>query len=122
MKRVLIAEDRPSSRELIRTVLEACGYAVVEASDGQEAIETAAVQQFDLVLLDLQMPKVDGFGVLAQLRKNDRFASTPIVAVTASAMQGDRERALTAGFSSYLPKPVDLNFLRSEIQRLAGMP
>ena len=118
MKRILIAEDRPASLELIRTVLECAGYEVIEALDGQEAIEKASGNPVDLVLLDLQMPKVDGFGVLAELRENPRYARTPIVALTASAMQGDRERALEAGFSSYVTKPVELTVLRSEIDRL----
>src|SRR6185437_3659312 len=120
MKRILVAEDRPGSLELIRTVLESAGYEVVEATDGQEAVEKASGSSVDLFLLDLQMPKIDGFGVVAQLRKDPRFANTPIVALTASAMHGDRERALAAGFSSYIPKPVDLAALRSELKRLIG--
>jgi CheY-like chemotaxis protein len=122
MKRILVAEDRPGSLELIRTVLESAGYEVVEAMDGQEAVEKASGNSVDLLLLDLQMPKIDGFGVLAHLRKDPRFASTPIVAFTASAMQGDRERALAAGFSSYIAKPIDLAALRSEMERLIGSP
>lgn len=118
MKRILVAEDRPGSLELIRTVLESAGYEVVEAVDGQEAVEKASTNSVDLILLDLQMPKIDGFGVAAHLRRDPRFASIPIVALTASAMQGDRERALAAGFSSYIAKPVDLTILRSEIERL----
>lgn len=120
MKRILVAEDRPGSLELIRTVLESAGYDVIEALDGQEAVEKASCNPVDLVLLDLQMPKVDGFGVLAHLRKDPRFTDVPIVALTASAMQGDRERALAAGFSSYIAKPVDLAVLRSEMERLIG--
>jgi CheY-like chemotaxis protein len=120
MKRILVAEDRPASIELIRTVLESAGYEIVEAMDGQEAVEKASGNRVDLVLLDLQMPKIDGFGVVAHLRKDPRFASIPIVALTASAMQGDRERALAAGFSSYIAKPVDLAILRSEVDRLTG--
>jgi two-component system cell cycle response regulator DivK len=120
MKRILVAEDRPGSLELIRTVLESAGYEVIEAMDGLEAVEKASGSSVDLFLLDLQMPKVDGFGVVAQLRKDPRFASTPIVALTASAMHGDRERALAAGFSSYIAKPVDLATLRSELRRLIG--
>lgn len=120
MKRILVAEDRPGSLELIRTVLESAGYEVIEAVDGQEAVEKASGNPVDLVLVDLQMPKLDGFGVVAQLRRDARFANTPIVALTASAMHGDRERALAAGFSSYIAKPVDLTVLRSEMERLIG--
>ena len=122
MKRILVAEDRPSSRELICTVLDSAGYETVEAVDGEDALEKAAHNSLDLIILDLQMPKIDGFGVLAALRKDPRFMDTPILAVTAAAMQGDRERALDAGFSSYIAKPVDLKDLRSEIQRLLEQP
>jgi CheY-like chemotaxis protein len=120
MKRILVAEDRPASLELIRTVLESAGYEVIQAADGQEAVEKASGNPVDLVLLDLQMPKMDGFGVLAHLRRDAKFAKIPIVALTASAMHGDRERALAAGFSSYIAKPIDLTALRSEMERLIG--
>jgi CheY-like chemotaxis protein len=118
MKKILIAEDRPSSRELIRTVLEGCGYSVSEASDGRQAVEVAKRENPDLLIVDLQMPALDGLGVLAELRRDERFADVPIVALTASAMQGDRERALEAGFTEYITKPVNLRFLREEITRL----
>jgi two-component system cell cycle response regulator DivK len=118
MKKILIAEDRPSSRELIRTVLEGCGYIVAEASDGRQAVEVAKRENPDLLIVDLQMPTLDGLGVLAELRQDERFADVPIVALTASAMQGDRERALEAGFTEYITKPVNLRFLREEITRL----
>lgn len=118
MKRILVAEDRPASLELIRTVLESAGYEVIDAMDGQDALHKAGTNSVDLVLLDLQMPKIDGFGVVRQLRNDPKFNTIPIVALTASAMQGDRERALGAGFSSYIAKPIDLAALRSEIERL----
>ena len=118
MKRILVAEDRPSSRELISTVLHSAGYEIIEAADGADALDKAMHNSLDLVILDLQMPKIDGFGVLAALRKDPRFVNVPILALTASAMHGDRERALKAGFSSYIAKPVDLKGLRLEIERL----
>lgn len=118
MKRILVAEDRPASLELIRTILESAGYQVIEAADGQEALEKASRNAIDLVLLDLQMPKLDGFGVLKQLRSDSSFRHTPILALTASAMESDRDRALAAGFSGYITKPVDIRFLRSEMERL----
>src|SRR5215212_6805956 len=118
MKRVLIVDDNLPSRELIRTVLENSGYEVIEAADGQEGVRLALASQPDLILMDLQMPTLDGFGMLAEIRKNTRFVSLPIVALTANAMQGDREKALEAGFTSYLSKPVALATLRIEIARL----
>ena len=122
MKKVLIADDKATSRELIRTVLETCGYAIKEASDGIEALRYAHEFEPDLIILDLHMPGVDGFGVLAELRSDEKFSKTPIMALTASAMHGDRERALAAGFDSYISKPVPLPSLREEVERLLDRP
>ena len=118
MKKILIADDKDSSRELVRTVLERCGYEVIEATNGSEALREALSQQPDLIVLDLHMPEMDGFGVVQQLRTESRFAVTPVVALTASAMHGDREKALAAGFSGYITKPIRLDYLRSEVARL----
>jgi CheY-like chemotaxis protein len=118
MKHILIVDDRATSRELLRTVLEKQGYAVTEAADGEEALQKVRAESPHLVLLDLQMPVRDGYEVLRELRQDPRFAALPIIAITASAMQGDRERALAAGFTAYLTKPVALSQLREEIQRL----
>jgi CheY-like chemotaxis protein len=118
MKRILIVDDKATSRELLRTVLEKQGYAIIEASNGEEALDKTRLEGPDLILLDLQMPVRNGYEVLAELRKEPAYAKLPIIALTASAMQGDRERALAAGFTSYLTKPVALAVLRVEIQRL----
>jgi CheY-like chemotaxis protein len=118
MKSVLVAEDRETSRELIRTVLEHCGYAVIEATNGQEAIALACEKRPDLLLLDLQMPIKNGFETVMELRSDERFRLTPIVALTASAMYGDRERALQDGFSAYLTKPLSVAAMRTELSRL----
>lgn len=118
MKRVLIADDKETSRELIRTVLEGSGYEVSEANDGIDALKAARELRPDLVILDLHMPGLDGFGVLAELRRDSEFTRTPIMALTASAMQGDRERAMVAGFDSYVSKPIPLSTLRQEVLRL----
>jgi CheY-like chemotaxis protein len=120
MKRVLVADDKAPGRELIRTVLEQSGYSVFEASNGMEAVRKARLLLPDLIILDLHMPVLDGFGAFRELRTDERFRATPIMALTASAMQGDRERALSAGFTSYLAKPISLNALRSEVERLLG--
>jgi CheY-like chemotaxis protein len=118
MKKILIADDKATSRELLRTVLERQGYAVTEATDGEEALQKALAETPDLILLDLQMPRRTGYEVLRELRKDPRHAELPIIALTASAMQGDREKALAAGFTGYLAKPVALVHLRAEVQRL----
>ncbi len=118
MRKILIADDRAPSRELIREILEISGYEVVEACDGGEALEKARELTPDLILLDIEMPTLGGFDVIRQLRTDPRFAVTPIVALTASAMQGDREKALQAGFTGYISKPVRLAALRAEVARL----
>jgi CheY-like chemotaxis protein len=117
-KKILVAEDRDASRELICTVLNAAGYSVIEASDGREAIERALETQADLVILDLYMPHTDGFGVLQRLRAEERYADTPIIALTASAMAGDSERAIALGFTAYISKPVKMADLRNAIGEL----
>jgi CheY-like chemotaxis protein len=117
-KTILVAEDRDTSRELVRTVLSSAGYIVVEAADGQQAIEKASQVQADLVILDLYMPFVDGFGVLQRLREDERYRHIPVVALTASAMAGDSERAIAMGFTAYISKPVKMTELRREIERL----
>lgn len=118
MIRILVAEDDPASRELVRELLEGWGYQVVEACDGQEALQKVDEAQPQLILLDIQMPHLDGFAVIRELRQNPRFATVPIVALTAYAMRGDRERVLHAGFDAYLTKPIDGEQLRAQIQRL----
>jgi two-component system, cell cycle response regulator DivK len=118
MKTVLIADDKATSRELVRTVLEKSGYTVAEASDGIEALRNARELKPDLIILDLHMPGLDGFGVIREIRRDQDLGATPVMALTASAMQGDRERALSAGFSCYIAKPIQLSKLRSEVERL----
>lgn len=120
MKRILIVEDKATSRELLRTVLEQQGYSVVEASDGDEALRRLNETIPDLVLLDLQIPIRNGYDVLHAIREDSRRANLPVVALTASAMQGDREKALAAGFTGYIAKPVSLSQLRAEVSRLLG--
>ena len=118
MKTVLVADDKATSRELVRTVLEKSGYTVAEASDGIEALRNARELKPDLIILDLHMPGMDGFGVIQEIRRDRELAATPVLALTASAMQGDRERALSAGFTGYIAKPIQLHALRSEVERL----
>jgi CheY-like chemotaxis protein len=120
MKRILIVDDKATSRELLHTVLERQGYAISEAANGQEALEKIRAEAPDLVLLDLQMPILNGYEVLDELRKDAAYTTLPVIALTASAMQGDREKALAAGFTGYIAKPVTLSHLREKIQRLLG--
>jgi len=120
MKKVLLADDKATGRELIRALLEQSGHEVFEARDGAEAVRSAQEVLPDLIILDLHMPILDGYGALEELRQDQRFRATPIVALTASARRGDRERALEAGFTSYIAKPISLSTLGGEIARLLG--
>jgi CheY-like chemotaxis protein len=118
MIKVLIAEDNAVNRELLRELLEARGYTVVEACDGEEALHAIDHLQPDILLLDIGMPKLDGLAVMSKIRENPRLALLPVLAVTAYAMQGDRERILAAGFDGYISKPVNSRSLGEEIDRL----
>ena len=91
MKKVLIAEDNAVNRELLRELLEIRGYAVMEACNGVEALDQIAKTTPDILLLDLSMPVLDGFGTIERIRKNPSFNTLPVLAVTAYAMQGVRE-------------------------------
>ncbi len=118
MRRVLIVDDNAVSRELLRQVLKNCCEEVLEASRGDEALERIDSEHPDLVLLDLEMPGADGFAVLRQLKRDPQFAGLRVVAVTARAMQGDREAVLTAGFDGYITKPINAAELREYVGRL----
>jgi CheY-like chemotaxis protein len=118
MSKVLIAEDNAVNRELLRELLEMRGYIVVEACDGGEALRMIEQTQPDLLLLDIGMPVLDGFAVVTKIRENPRLAQLPVVAVTAYAMQGDREKILNAKFDGYLSKPVNPQSLAEELDRL----
>lgn len=109
---ILVAEDDPASRELIAEILRGRGYDVLEAADGAAAIAIIADHRPDLVVVDIEMPVADGFAVLNQLRALPGNPQIPVLAVTAHAMLGDRERALAAGFSGYLAKPIEAARLR----------
>jgi CheY-like chemotaxis protein len=120
MKRVLIAEDNAVNRELLRELLEVRGYEVTEACDGEEALVMVEQARPDILLLDLGMPKLDGFGVVRKVRENPRLVDLPVLAVTAYAMRGDREEVLKAGFNGYLSKPINATALAEEMGRLLG--
>jgi two-component system, cell cycle response regulator DivK len=120
MKKILVAEDNPVNRELIREILGESEYEVIEACDGQEALDKIAEARPDLVLLDIQMPVLDGYAVLRRLRDNPPSPTPRVIALTAYAMQGDRERALAAGFDDYVTKPIDVKTLTCKIGEALG--
>jgi CheY-like chemotaxis protein len=118
MIRILVAEDNAVNRELLRELLEARGYTVLEACDGQQALQMIEQALPELLLLDIGMPVLDGFGVILKIRENPRLAPLPVVAVTAYAMRGDREKILASGFDGYLSKPLNPSSLTEELDRL----
>jgi len=122
MTTVLVAEDNPVNCELLRELLEARGYSVIEAPDGQEALRMMAQSHPDIVLLDIGMPVLDGFAVIRKIRENPSLATLPVLAVTAYAMRGDRENVMNAGFDGYLSKPINARALGNEIERLLRSP
>jgi two-component system, cell cycle response regulator DivK len=107
-EQILVVEDNQKNMKLFRDVLEAAGYRTLEATSGERAVEVATEHQPDLVLMDIRLPDIDGVEALGRLRADGRTASIPVLAVTAQAMQGDRERFLAAGFDGYISKPVDI--------------
>jgi two-component system cell cycle response regulator DivK len=117
---ILIAEDNAVNRELLRELLEIRGHTVAEACDGVEALRMIEQNQPDLLLVDIGMPHLDGFGLISKIRENPHLSALPVVAVTAYAMQGDREKILSYKFDGYLSKPVNASNLGEELKRLLG--
>ncbi|MGZ4390751.1 MAG: response regulator [Gaiellaceae bacterium] len=105
---VLVVEDNEKNMKLFRDVLQASGFRLLEATIGEQAMELAAEHQPNLVLMDIQLPDIDGVEALGRLRADVRTASIPVVALTAQAMHGDRERFLDVGFVAYISKPVNI--------------
>ena len=118
--RILVVEDNEKNMKLFRDVLGAAGYSTLEATTGRQAVELATEHGPGLVLMDVRMPDLDGVEALARLRADRRTASIPVLAVTAQAMQGDRERFLAAGFDGYLSKPLNIVELVEAVRRHCG--
>ena len=105
---VLVVEDNERNMKLFRDVLHASGYRTLEAATGERAVELVFEHRPDLVLMDIQLPDIEGVEALDRVRADERFSSVPVLALTAQAMEGDRERFLAAGFDGYLSKPVNI--------------
>jgi CheY-like chemotaxis protein len=119
-EQILVVEDNDKNMKLFRDVLQAKGYRTLEAASGEEGIELAREHAPSLVLMDVQLPGIDGIEALARLREDQRTASIPVLALTAQAMRGDRERFLEAGFDGYLAKPVDILDLIGTVREHCG--
>jgi CheY-like chemotaxis protein len=115
--RILVADDNDDNLELMRYLLTAAGYASVLAGGGVEAIRRAVEARPELILLDVQMPVVDGYLAALAIRREPSFPGAKIVAVTASAMVGDRDQILAAGFDGYIPKPIAPRTFITQIER-----
>jgi two-component system, cell cycle response regulator DivK len=115
---ILLVEDREDNRVLARKLLERAGFRVVEATDGREALARASADRPDLVLLDISLPEVDGWTVARTLRQSVEFKDLLIVALTAHAMDGDRERVLEAGCDEFLTKPIEVAKFVPTIRRI----
>ena len=113
---ILYIEDDFQNRVLVRRILEAYGYAVVEAESGREGLKKAAEVVPDLILMDINLPEMDGYEATARLKKIETLDKVPIIAMTANVMKGDREKTLDAGCDGYIQKPIDVDRLPEQIE------
>jgi len=118
MPKILLVEDNEMNRDMLSRRLTRKGYEVAIAVDGREGVETAKAGTYDLILMDMSLPEIDGWEATRLLREAAETKSVPIIALTAHAMSGDRERALDAGCDDYDTKPIELDRLLSKIQAL----
>ena len=115
-RKILVVDDNEDGRELVVKILKNRGYQMIEAVDGEEALEKASAECPDLILLDISIPKLDGYEVTRRLKSQVKFKDTPIIALTAHAMKGDREKAMEAGCDGYISKPIDIHELPDQIK------
>jgi two-component system cell cycle response regulator DivK len=117
MATILYVEDNPDNRLLIRRILEAEHFTVLEAGNAYQAMHFIESQPPDLILMDINLPEVDGYTLTAQLKARTDLRCVPIIALTANVMRGDRERTLQAGCDGYIQKPIDVDTLPNQINR-----
>jgi CheY-like chemotaxis protein len=114
--KILYVEDNAENRMLVRAILEAEGYTIVDAEDGLAGVEAAVREEPALILLDVNLPGIDGYEVVAVLKSFPVLANTPVVALTAYAMEGDRQRTLVAGCDGYIQKPIDVDAFPRQVE------
>jgi two-component system, cell cycle response regulator DivK len=117
-ERILIVEDNERNRKLVRDTLQLKGYETIEAETGEDGVRLARERMPALVLMDIQLPGINGITALGQLRADDATRGIPVVAVTASVMSQDRQKIMAAGFDAYQPKPISVKELLETIRRL----
>ena len=117
IKKILYVEDTFENRLLIRRILQAEGYIVLEAENADHALDVLKSETPDLILMDINMPNIDGYTLTEQLRTIPRLEKIPIIALTANVMRGDRERTIAAGCNGYIQKPIDVDSFSEQIDR-----
>jgi CheY-like chemotaxis protein len=122
MPKILLVEDNEMNRDMLSRRLERRGYEIVIAMDGEEGVERALAERPDLILMDMSLPVKDGWTATREIKADPQLAATPIIALTAHAMSGDRERAMEAGCDDYDTKPVEFDRLVAKIQALLVTP
>lgn len=115
-QKILVVDDNRDNRELVVKVLKNRGYDMVEAVDGEDALRKAQEERPGLILMDISLPKMDGYEVIRRLKSQEEYRDIPIVALTAHVMKGDKERAMNAGCIGYIPKPIDIRELPEQIR------
>lgn len=118
MAKILVVEDNPHNLELIKIVLERDGFEVIPAEDGLKAIEQTKFHHPDLIMMDMQLPGIDGYETTRRIKADNELSKIPVLAVTAYALPGDEEKALKAGCSGYIPKPIDTRKLSETIKEV----
>ena len=114
---ILYVEDNSDNRNLVNRVLHAEGYSMIEAINAKQAMEKLQTNQVNLILMDINMPEMDGYTLTAKIKSMEKYAKIPIIAVTANVMRGDREKSLEAGCDGYIQKPIDIDTLPQQIER-----
>jgi two-component system cell cycle response regulator DivK len=115
MTTVLVVEDNQLNMELVQDVLQSMGFTVHGAEKGNKAVEMAQKEKYDLIIMDIELPDIDGIETTRLIRSRPEYKNTPIIAVTAFAMSGDREKFIASGFDDYIPKPLDVNLFMKVI-------
>ena len=118
--RILVVEDNPMNMELAVDLLELCGHEILSAKTGQEALDISARERLDLILMDVQLPGMDGLEVVQKLKEDPRTEHIPVVALTAHAMKGDEERMLRQGCAGYIAKPIDTREFPKAVEKFLG--
>jgi len=116
-KRILYIEDNDTNRMLVRRVLNAEGYTMLEAASGPAGVRAAEEHVPDLILMDINLPELDGYEVTFRIKQNPQLRHIPVIAMTANVMQGDREKSLDAGCDGYIQKPIDIDVLPDQIAK-----